>query len=84
MTADTHAAESPSERDQADRAALRAAIDEADAKLVDLLAERRRLAETLGALKAGEGAKVRDMTRERDVTSARGTVRAGSRASPAT
>jgi len=67
MTADTHAAESPSERDQADRAALRAAIDEADAKLVDLLAERRRLAETLGALKAGEGAKVRDMTRERDV-----------------
>jgi len=67
MTADTRSGGAPSERDQADRAALRAAIDDADAKLVDLLAERRRLAETLGALKAGEGAQVRDLTRERDV-----------------
>ncbi len=52
---------------QAERQALRAAIDDADGRLMRLLVERRRLAETLGALKAGDGAAVRDLDRERAV-----------------
>lgn len=59
MTADTPA------RD--DRAALRSAIDGADRELLRLLADRRRLGEALGALKAGESTPVRDVERERDV-----------------
>lgn len=59
MTADTPT------RD--DRAALRAAIDSTDRELVRLLADRRRLGEALGALKAGESTPVRDVERERDV-----------------
>jgi len=59
MTADTPA------RD--DRAALRSAIDAADRELLRLLADRRRLGEALGALKAGESTPVRDVERERDV-----------------
>lgn len=50
-----------------DRAELRKAIDAADARLVRLLAERRRIGEALGALKAGDGQRVRDPARERDV-----------------
>jgi len=50
-----------------ERAVLRAAIDRADDELLRLLAERRRLAEALGALKAGERTPVRDIERERDV-----------------
>ncbi|MGY6533402.1 bifunctional chorismate mutase/prephenate dehydratase [Glycocaulis sp.] len=50
-----------------DRAALRAAIDKADASLVQMLVERRRLAEALGTLKADDGALVRDVERERAV-----------------
>lgn len=50
-----------------DRAALRAAIDKIDATLIQTLLERRRLAEALGALKAGDGAMVRDVERERAV-----------------
>ncbi|PWE17269.1 chorismate mutase [Marinicauda salina] len=50
-----------------ERETLRAAIDEADARLLKLIAERRRLSETLGALKAGRGDLVRDEGRERAV-----------------
>lgn len=50
-----------------ERAVLRAAIDRADAELIRLLAERRRLGEALGALKAGEQTPVRDVEREQDV-----------------
>ncbi|KAA5805228.1 chorismate mutase [Alkalicaulis satelles] len=50
-----------------ERAALRAAIDRADGELIKLLAERRRLGEALGALKAGEQTPVRDVEREQDV-----------------
>lgn len=50
-----------------ERAQLRKAIDAADEKLVRLLAERRRIGEALGALKAGEGRLVRDPERERAV-----------------
>lgn len=50
-----------------DRAALRAAIDTADKEVLRLLADRRRLGEALGALKAGEASPVRDLERERDV-----------------
>lgn len=50
-----------------ERAELRKAIDAADARLVRLLAERRRIGEALGALKAGDGQRVRDTARERDV-----------------
>lgn len=52
---------------QAERAALRTAIDDADGRLMRLLVERRRLAEALGSLKAGDGAQVRDLERERAV-----------------
>ena len=50
-----------------DRAALRSAIDNADREMLRLLADRRRLGEALGALKAGESTPVRDVERERDV-----------------
>lgn len=50
-----------------DRAALRQAIDSADREILRLLADRRRLGEALGALKAGEKAPVRDLEREADV-----------------
>lgn len=52
---------------QSERGALRAAIDDADGRLMRVLIERRRLAEALGALKAGDGAEVRDLDRERAV-----------------
>jgi len=52
-------------RDQ--RHVLRQAIDTADAEILKLLAERRRLGEALGALKAGEQSPVRDAERERAV-----------------
>lgn len=51
----------------AERRILREAIDTADADLLRLLAERRRLGEALGALKAGSQTPVRDVERERDV-----------------
>ncbi len=50
-----------------DRAALRTAIDGTDREILRLLADRRRLGETLGALKAGEQSPVRDVEREADV-----------------
>ncbi|WP_375283729.1 bifunctional chorismate mutase/prephenate dehydratase [Marinicauda pacifica] len=50
-----------------ERAQLRRAIDAADHKLVQLLAERRELSEALGAIKAGGGQAVRDVERERAV-----------------
>lgn len=50
-----------------ERAQLRTAIDEADQRLVQILAERRKLGESLGGLKAGRGQQVRDTERERDV-----------------
>ena len=53
--------------DRNDRAALRASIDTVDRELLRLLADRRRLGEALGALKAGEVAPVRDVERERAV-----------------
>jgi chorismate mutase/prephenate dehydratase len=53
--------------DTADRAALRRAIDAADREILRLLADRRRLGEALGALKAGEQTPVRDVEREADV-----------------
>ncbi|MEO1040551.1 MAG: prephenate dehydratase domain-containing protein [Pseudomonadota bacterium] len=65
----------PANDASAERATLRQAIDEADGRLLKLLAERRRLAETLGALKAGDGAQVRDEERERAVLER--AVRAG-------
>ncbi len=55
------------EAGKADRAALRAAIDTADREVLRLLADRRRLGEALGALKAGEQSPVRDVEREQDV-----------------
>lgn len=53
--------------DRNDRAALRASIDNVDREVLRLLADRRRLGETLGALKAGEVSPVRDVERERAV-----------------
>lgn len=50
-----------------ERRVLREAIDAADSELLRLLAERRRLGEALGALKAGQQTPVRDLERERDV-----------------
>ncbi len=50
-----------------DRAALRKAIDSTDREILRLLADRRRLGEALGALKAGEQSPVRDVEREADV-----------------
>ena len=55
------------EANRDERAALRAAIDTADRELVRQLADRRRLVEAMGALKAGGTAPVRDVERERDV-----------------
>ncbi|KPP83013.1 MAG: bifunctional chorismate mutase / prephenate dehydratase PheA [Oceanicaulis sp. HLUCCA04] len=57
----------PTDSRAEERASLRSAIDQTDADLVRLLVERRRLAEALGALKAGDGALVRDVERERAV-----------------
>ena len=56
-----------SDSDRNDRAALRASIDAVDRELLRLLADRRRLGEALGALKAGEVSPVRDVERERAV-----------------
>lgn len=53
--------------DRNDRAALRASIDTVDRELLRLIADRRRLGEALGALKAGEVSPVRDVERERAV-----------------
>lgn len=50
-----------------ERSALRGAIDAADERLVSILAERRKLGEALGGLKAGGGQAVRDPARERAV-----------------
>ena len=50
-----------------DRAVLRASIDTIDGEILRLLADRRRLGETIGALKAGAITPVRDVERERDV-----------------
>lgn len=50
-----------------ERIAMRDAIDGLDAKLVKLLGERKRLTETIGALKAGGQSAVRDLDREREV-----------------
>lgn len=50
-----------------ERSELRAAIDAADARLIETLAERRKLGEALGGLKAGGGQAVRDPARERAV-----------------
>ena len=64
----SQAGDGPGTADAAsERATLRKAIDEADGRLIKLLSERRRLAEALGALKAGAAAQVRDETRERQV-----------------
>ncbi len=53
--------------DAADRQTLRDTIDDLDAKLLDLAAERRRLTPRIAAAKAAEGASVRDEAREREV-----------------
>lgn len=50
-----------------DRSVLRASIDTIDSEILRMLADRRRLGEALGALKAGSITPVRDVERERDV-----------------
>ncbi|WP_421859025.1 bifunctional chorismate mutase/prephenate dehydratase [Oceanicaulis sp.] len=50
-----------------ERQILRQAIDASDSEILKILAERRRLVEALGALKAGEYSPVRDTDRERAV-----------------
>ncbi|WP_306016637.1 bifunctional chorismate mutase/prephenate dehydratase [Oceanicaulis sp. MMSF_3324] len=50
-----------------ERQILRQAIDATDSEILKLLAERRRLVETLVALKAGDQSPVRDTDRERAV-----------------
>jgi len=50
-----------------ERQILRQAIDATDAEILKILAERRRLVETLVALKAGDQSPVRDTERERAV-----------------
>lgn len=47
--------------------ALRARIDEINLGLVDLLAERARLAQTIGRLKQADGAPIHQPAREREV-----------------
>lgn len=46
---------------------LRTALDEVDAKLVQLAAERQRLVSNIGAIKAQDGRQLRDFRRERAV-----------------
>lgn len=50
-----------------DLAALRSRLDEVDAGLVSLAAERQRLVSEIGRVKQGDGRQVRDFRREREV-----------------